>query len=62
MAVTHGIGLTNTLARLKKLYGEDQFVVLRNNDSGGAEVRVSIPLRRMSGDQWDEMDSGEEIE
>lgn len=39
-----GIGLANTRARLRELYGERHAFELRNHPEGGLEVRVAIPL------------------
>lgn len=44
-----GIGLANTAARLKTLYGENQRFSLRSQDNGGCEVTVELPLRTAAG-------------
>src|SRR4029450_13161552 len=41
-----GIGLSNTRARLRELYGPASTLSLENHPEGGALVTVSIPLRR----------------
>lgn len=41
-----GIGLENTRARLRALYGEEQGLELENRSEGGTRVRVTIPVRR----------------
>ena len=41
-----GIGLTNTRARLARLYGADHHFELAATPAGGAAVRIDIPLRR----------------
>lgn len=41
-----GVGLGNTIERLRRLYGEGQRLVLQEAEGGGAEVRVEIPYRR----------------
>jgi len=45
MASGKGLGLLNTEARLRQLYGADFVFDVRNRDQGGAEVLLSIPLR-----------------
>jgi len=40
-----GIGLTNTRARLRKLYGEAHRLVLENRPEGGWRVLVELPFR-----------------
>jgi sensor histidine kinase YesM len=47
--ITHGIGLTNTCARLEQLYGPDQRMEYGQSASGGASVTITIPFIRMSG-------------
>ena len=42
-----GIGLQNTQARLERLYGAAQQFELRNADSGGVEVSITIPWRAL---------------
>ena len=44
-AKTTGIGLSNLRARMQILYGTDFELSLRNPDTGGVEVLVSLPLR-----------------
>lgn len=41
-----GLGLTNTAARLRQLYGSDFKLELRNRERGGVEALISIPLRK----------------
>jgi hypothetical protein len=48
-----GIGLTNTRARLRALYGADQQFALRNWHEGGVEAYVSFPARRMTDESLD---------
>lgn len=43
-----GIGLANTAARLKTLYGDNQWFSLRSPDVGGCEVMLELPFRTMS--------------
>ncbi len=40
-----GIGLSNTRARLRQLYGSEQRFTLTNRPEGGASVLLVIPLR-----------------
>jgi two-component system, LytTR family, sensor kinase len=40
-----GVGLRNTRARLRRLYGNDYQFVLRNRPQGGTEAEMIIPLR-----------------
>ena len=42
---SHGIGLTNTRARLHTLYGDDYQFSLASPDGGGCEVTLQLPLR-----------------
>jgi LytS/YehU family sensor histidine kinase len=39
-----GIGLANTRARLRELYGDRHRFELANHSAGGLEVRLTIPL------------------
>ncbi len=41
----HGIGLKNTRARLKELYGDNQRVELKSEADGGLAVEISLPFR-----------------
>jgi LytS/YehU family sensor histidine kinase len=41
-----GIGLTNTVERLRALYGDKQHFSLRSPDAGGYEVTIELPFRR----------------
>lgn len=43
--VVEGVGLTNTRARLRQLYGDDHKFDLFNNADGGASVQLRIPFR-----------------
>jgi two-component system LytT family sensor kinase len=43
--VGKGIGLTNTVERLERLYGPPSGVTLRGADTGGLSVLVTIPYR-----------------
>jgi sensor histidine kinase YesM len=40
-----GVGLSNTIERLEKLYGAEQSFRLQNHPTGGLEVIIQIPLR-----------------
>lgn len=41
-----GIGLSNTRARLKQLYGPAHVMKIANSEPGGVTVRLEIPVRR----------------
>ncbi len=43
-----GIGLANTRARLKMLYGRNQRLDLANGPDGGLQVVITIPYRESS--------------
>jgi two-component system, LytTR family, sensor kinase len=40
-----GVGLVNTRARLRQLYGDSARLTLENADTGGALVRLALPAR-----------------
>ena len=42
---TNGIGLSNTRARLEKLYGRDQDFKLETTNGGGVHISITIPFR-----------------
>ena len=44
--VRPGVGLTNTRARLERLYGTAQSLVLANRPQGGCSVSITLPYRR----------------
>ena len=44
-APREGVGLSNTRARLRQLYGDRQELVLRASESGGLEVVLRLPFR-----------------
>jgi two-component system, LytTR family, sensor kinase len=44
-----GIGLTNTRARLKQLYGEEARLTTGNGEPGGAMVTITIPYHAVPG-------------
>jgi LytS/YehU family sensor histidine kinase len=44
-ATETGVGLRNTKARLKQLYGDDQSFTLMNSPSGGAIAEIRLPFR-----------------
>jgi LytS/YehU family sensor histidine kinase len=54
------VGLANTRARLRQLYGEDHHFELDNAASGGLEVSIVVPFRTLyaTDDQADSQDSG----
>ena len=43
------VGLTNTRARVRNLYGDEHDLTLRNAAGGGLVVGLTIPFRTMSG-------------
>ena len=45
-SVSEGVGLSNTRARLRTLYGEAHRFELGNGPEGGVRVRLTIPFRR----------------
>jgi LytS/YehU family sensor histidine kinase len=42
----HGVGLSNTTARLERLYGTDQHFALVSLQEGGTMAEVRLPFRR----------------
>jgi two-component system LytT family sensor kinase len=40
-----GLGLTNTAARLRQLFGTDYKLEVRNREQSGVEALISIPLK-----------------
>lgn len=53
-----GVGLSNTRARLERLYGAAQSMCYGNSPAGGFEVELRIPYRRAPEDLGDGKDSG----
>ncbi len=43
--LSEGVGLTNTRMRLQRLYGDSHDFILQNAPTGGATVRLQIPIR-----------------
>lgn len=41
----HGVGLSNTAARLAELYGQESRLSLRSSGNGGVEAMIEIPFR-----------------
>lgn len=41
----NGVGLSNVVERLEKLYGSEQRFRLQNKNNGGLEIIVEIPFR-----------------
>jgi sensor histidine kinase YesM len=41
-----GVGLANTRARLRQLYGSDHRIEIKDADEGGLAVKLSIPFRQ----------------
>jgi len=48
LAGSNGVGLLNTEARLRQLYGADFVFEVRNREQGGVEALVTIPLNLAS--------------
>jgi sensor histidine kinase YesM len=44
--VQEGLGLTNTRARLQELYGGAHSFEIRERDTGGVHVMLTVPLGR----------------
>jgi signal transduction histidine kinase len=47
---TEGVGVANTRARLRQLYGHEQHFVLQNHPEGGLLVTVALPFREQPED------------
>jgi two-component system, LytTR family, sensor kinase len=47
-ANSKGVGLLNTEARLRQLYGPDFALEVRNREQGGVEALLTIPMHRVS--------------
>jgi len=45
-----GIGLANTRARLRRLYGDEHRIEIKDADEGGLVVKLSIPFRQTEED------------
>lgn len=45
---THGIGLTNTRARLHQLYGDAASLLMENGEEGGVAATIVLPCRILS--------------
>ncbi len=45
VALSAGVGLSNTARRLKALYGDDHGLTLENVEGGGLCIRIDLPLR-----------------
>jgi sensor histidine kinase YesM len=43
-SLSNGVGLSNTIARLQRLYGVQQSLTLNNAPEGGAIVTLEIPF------------------
>lgn len=48
MANSKGVGLLNTEARLRQLYGADFVLEMRNREQGGVEALLNIPLHQVA--------------
>jgi LytS/YehU family sensor histidine kinase len=46
----HGVGLTNTMERLERLYGAGHGLTFREADGGGLSVGIRIPFRSAAAD------------
>jgi two-component system LytT family sensor kinase len=57
-ALKEGVGLSNTRARLERLYGAAQSLKYGNAPEGGFEVELRIPFRRAPEELGDGKDSG----
>jgi two-component system, LytTR family, sensor kinase len=53
-----GVGLSNTRARLERLYGAAQSLRYGNSPGGGFEVELRMPFRRAPEESADGKDSG----
>lgn len=47
-ALSHGIGVQNTITRLQMLYGDEARLRLRNNTPGGVRAEIILPFRTTS--------------
>jgi two-component system LytT family sensor kinase len=45
-----GVGVTNTRARLRQLYGHEQQFAMHNHPEGGLLVTVALPFRELAGE------------
>ncbi|MEO8724631.1 MAG: ATP-binding protein, partial [Acidobacteriaceae bacterium] len=53
-----GVGLKNTRARLRQLYGENYHFTCENVPSGGCRVSISVPFRSTPSSMAKEMKEG----
>jgi LytS/YehU family sensor histidine kinase len=54
-----GVGVSNTRARLRQLYGTRQSFQMINHPEGGLEVTVAIPYREQTGELAQEATRGD---
>jgi two-component system, LytTR family, sensor kinase len=52
------VGLSNTRARLRELYGDQQSFELHNRPEGGLRVAIALPLRRGAGQIAEPVEAG----
>ncbi len=50
--MNHGVGLSNTVERLEKLYGSNHSFNLENMKTGGLQVIIDIPYREANAGEW----------
>ena len=43
--LTRGVGLSTTAERLAQLYGEEQTLDIRDQESGGLALTIALPFR-----------------
>ena len=48
----NGLGISNTVERLEKLYGSDHGFQMENIPEGGLQVKIDIPLEILIGKEF----------